>query len=93
MGGSESTLVRRIDSLTVDIRSTIAAVADAVHGAFTAANRPAELCVKFGIKVGGEAGIPYVTSTSGEATLEVSLTWRNTDADAHIVTRASLPSK
>ncbi len=58
-----------------DARETIVSVCRYVKGAFEEANHPDELKVKFGIKLGGELGIPYVTKGTGEATIEVEATW------------------
>lgn len=59
------------------LKETIAAVCVYVRDAFDKANKPHELQVKFGVKLSGEAGIPYLTKASGEAVLEVRATWKN----------------
>ena len=39
------------------------------------AHRPDKIEVEFGLKFGGEGGLPIVTKVSGEASLQVTLTW------------------
>lgn len=60
---------------------TIAAVCEYVRGAFDKANHPDDLKLKFGIKLGGSVGIPYVAKAAGEATIEIEATWKNPTAN------------
>ena len=60
----------------VDASETVVAVCNYIREAFVTASRPDELKLKFGIKLGGEAGIPYVTKGTGEATIEIEATWK-----------------
>ena len=38
--------------------------------------RPDELGLEFGVTLGGEAGIPFVTKGTAEATFKVTATWK-----------------
>jgi hypothetical protein len=67
-------------SRVTDARGTIASVCSYVRGAFQEANRPDELKLTFGIKLGGEIGIPYVTKGPADATIEIEATWRKDGA-------------
>lgn len=70
-------LENKLTNAAEAIDSTIAAVCGKVAGAFAAANRPDELTVKFGIKLAGKVGIPYITEGSSEAALNIEATWKN----------------
>tara|TARA_R110000851_G_scaffold65309_1_gene148429 strand:- start:1516 stop:1842 length:327 start_codon:yes stop_codon:yes gene_type:complete len=43
---------------------------------FSIENPPAEIGMEFGVDVGGEAGIPFVTKGTINANFKVSVTWR-----------------
>lgn len=60
-----------------DLRGTIAEVCNTVRNAFAEAVAPDELTVKFGIKLGGELGVPFVSRGTGEASIVVEATWKN----------------
>lgn len=60
-----------------DLRGTIAKVCHTVRDAFGEASAPDALTVKFGIKLGGELGIPFVSRGTGEASIVVEATWKN----------------
>jgi hypothetical protein len=38
--------------------------------------KPSELGLEFGISLGGELGVPFVTKGTGEATFTVTATWK-----------------
>ncbi|MCA9651544.1 MAG: hypothetical protein KC501_16610 [Myxococcales bacterium] len=59
-----------------DLRGTIAEVCRTVRDAFVEANAPDELSVTFGIKLGGELGVPFVSRGTGEASIVVAATWK-----------------
>lgn len=40
------------------------------------ASKPAECSIEFGINVGGEAGIPFVTKGTVGANFKVTITWK-----------------
>lgn len=54
------------------IREGCASVADNL---FAIPNPPAEIGMEFGVDVGGEAGIPFVTKGTINANFKVSVTW------------------
>lgn len=43
-------------------------------------NPPAEFCLEFGIDVGAEAGVPFITKGSMSANFKVSITWHKADS-------------
>lgn len=45
----------------------------------SAAARPNDLEIKFGIKIGGETGIPFVSKGVAEASIEVTARWKQKD--------------
>jgi hypothetical protein len=48
-------------------------------GLFDAINKipkPEKVAVEFGIKLGGEAGVPLLTKASGEANFKITVEWR-----------------
>lgn len=46
------------------------------YQAAAGAARPAELEIKFGVKLSGETGIPFVSKGAAEATIEVTAKWK-----------------
>ena len=64
-----------------DLRGTIARVCQTVRSAFGEASAPDALTVKFGIKLGGELGVPFVSRGTGEASIVVEATWKNERTD------------
>ncbi|APX12916.1 CU044_2847 family protein [Tateyamaria omphalii] len=50
--------------------------ANVAEGMFAIANPPEEIGMEFGIDVGGEAGIPFVTKGTMNANFKVSVVWR-----------------
>ena len=75
-GDSAEATAKRMEDLAGATKDTVASVCGYVLGAFEKANRPDELKVKFGLKLAGKAGIPFVTEGSGEAALEIEATWK-----------------
>jgi hypothetical protein len=61
-----------------DVGKAAADVCNEVYGqavnALTVA-RPDELVLEFGLTVGGEAGIPFVSKGTAEATFTITATW------------------
>lgn len=45
------------------------------YAAASSALRPDEIELKFGVKLGGKAGIPFVSEGSAEGTFEVTAKW------------------
>lgn len=72
-GGAEGALER-----LTEVGDRIGQVCNEVYEHTTAAlnvARPTELSLEFGLKLGGEAGIPFVTKGTAEATFTVKATW------------------
>jgi hypothetical protein len=55
---------------------TIANICKYVRHELEKIESPQEFKVKFGIKFGGEAGVPYLTKGTGEASLEIEAVWK-----------------
>jgi len=60
------------------IATTAAQVADAMRDKL----EPDELSLELGVKVGGEAGLWFFAKNSAEATITVTLTWKQPPAEA-----------
>jgi hypothetical protein len=72
-GSAEAALTR-----LADVGEQIGEVCNEVceHAtASLAGARPAELVLEFGLKLGGEAGLPFVAKGSAEATFTIRATW------------------
>jgi hypothetical protein len=74
-GGRVEAVIERVS----DLRGTIANVCGHVRSAFKEANHPDELKVSFGIKLGGELGVPFVSRGTGEASIIVEATWKKAE--------------
>jgi|HubBroStandDraft_6_1064221.scaffolds.fasta_scaffold115221_2 hypothetical protein len=73
-------IVGATEDMLVAVRNAVTDVCNMAYGAFQAANRPDEVVVKFGVKLGGKAGggwLVFVTEATGEATLEFEAKWTN----------------
>lgn len=68
-------VIERVDQL----RGTIAKVCDHIRSSFAEANHPDELKVSFGISLGGELGVPFVSRGTAEASIIVEATWKKGD--------------
>jgi hypothetical protein len=55
----------------------LAKVAEAVRDALVAANNPGKIEVEFGVELGGQMGLPLVTSGSAKANFKITLVWTN----------------
>jgi hypothetical protein len=69
-----SKMVRRLE----DIGATISEVCRSVQKKTLATigdDKPEELSLEFGIKLAGEAAIPFITSTSVEGSFKVTAKW------------------
>ena len=59
-------------------------IVDCGNGLFDAIRKlpsPDRVCIEFGIKFGGEAGVPMLTKASGEANFKISLEWKGNQHD------------
>ena len=59
-----------------EVRSLIVSCSRELEQAIAQIPKPSEVVVEFGIKFGGEAGLPMLTKVTGEATIQVSITWK-----------------
>jgi len=66
---------KRLDEVASLIRNSCSKMATGLLGM---ASSPAEIQMEFGVDVGGEAGVPFVTKGTINANFKVSVTWRNT---------------
>ena len=73
-------IVGATEDMMEAVQGAVKSVCHMAYGAFQAANRPDEISVKFGIKVGakGTGGwVVLVTEATGEATIEIQAKWTN----------------
>lgn len=66
--------IDRLHDLGASLTRTCAGLYRAVNAA-TDPVRPDEIELEFGIKLGGEAGIPFVSKGTAEASIVVTLRW------------------
>jgi hypothetical protein len=59
-----------------EVQELIVTCCSSLHESFTRLPRPEKVAVEFGIKLGGEAGVPMLTKASGEANFKVSVEWK-----------------
>ena len=91
-GGSATgrkNLVEATDQVLALVKDAVADVCRVAVGAFQEANRPDEIVVKFGVKLGARAGaaVVFVTEATGEATLSFEAKWTNAKPPAAGPTR------
>ena len=80
VGVSEGELAGVDDQIRklADFGESLTATCVALHGAMTKATKnikPDEMQLEFGLKLGGEAGVPFVAKGKAEANFAVRLTW------------------
>jgi hypothetical protein len=74
MAGAEEIVTERM----VLIASAVSGVCDQLYSGIRQTikkTQPQELTLEFGIKLGGKAGIPFVTEGSAEGTVKVTAKW------------------
>ena len=59
-----------------EVRSLIVSCSRELAQAIAEIPQPDEVVMEFGIKFGGETGVPMLTRLTGEATIQVSITWK-----------------
>ncbi len=67
--------IERVTDLGSFIRNACTQLYSSVKEAADAI-KPAEIEMTFGVKLGGEAGIPFVAKGTAEANVAVTLTWK-----------------
>ena len=73
-------IVGATEDMLAAVRRAVGDVCHLAYGAFQEANRPDEVTVRFGVKLGGTAGgnwVVFLTEATGEATLEFEAKWTN----------------
>jgi hypothetical protein len=73
--GGPQDLVNKIRLLGDTIGQTCADLVESAQ-AKLGKMKPSELGLEFGISLGGELGVPFVTKGTGEATFTVTATWK-----------------
>lgn len=63
------------DSMQQTVRSYAETVLTAVRTGVEGLPAPEKVTVEFGLQVGGEAGVPFVTKGTTQANVKVSLSW------------------
>ena len=59
-----------------EVRALIVSCSYELAQAISEIPKPDEVVAEFGIKFGGEAGVPMLTKVTGEAAIKVSITWK-----------------
>lgn len=59
-----------------EVQSLILMCCNSLHETLTRLPHPEKVAVEFGVKLGGEAGVPMLTKASGEANFKVSVEWK-----------------
>jgi len=70
-----------------DVKETIAGMCSYVQGAFEGGNAPDELKARFGIRLAGDTGVPFITKGGNEGTIQVEATWKKDAGDLAKATR------
>ncbi|MEN6441240.1 MAG: CU044_2847 family protein [Syntrophobacter sp.] len=63
------------DHLETTVRAYSSMVLDAIKSSTAGASSPEKVILEFGIQVGGQAGIPLITSGTAQANVKVSIQW------------------
>ncbi|HET9978551.1 MAG TPA: CU044_2847 family protein [Burkholderiaceae bacterium] len=59
-----------------DVQSLIATCCNSLYESLSQLPHPEKVAVEFGVKLGGEAGVPMLTKASGEANFKVHVEWK-----------------
>jgi hypothetical protein len=68
--------VDKVGRQFVEVQEVILACCNGLYEAIARLPRPEKVAVEFGIKLGGEAGVPMLTKASGEANFKISVEWK-----------------
>jgi hypothetical protein len=60
-----------------EIEDLVVTCCQSLKSALEKVSKPKEVELEFGVKVGGKAGIPFVTEGSGEANFKITVKWDN----------------
>jgi len=58
-----------------EVKSLITTVCNGLFEAVSNIPKPKEVVAEFGIKLGGEAAVPFITKVSAEGNFKVSIKW------------------
>jgi hypothetical protein len=67
----------RLEQIAASVRSAAQTLATAVTSLPV---KPQEFGLEFGLSLGGEAGIPYVTKGTVDTNFKVTITWKGNEA-------------
>jgi Trypsin-co-occurring domain 1 len=59
-----------------DVQGLIVTCCNSLYDALAQLPHPEKVAVEFGVKLGGEAGVPMLTKATGEANFKVSVEWK-----------------
>ena len=68
--------VTRIERQFPEVESLIVACCNGLHKSIAKIPAPDKLTVEFGVKFGGEAGVPVITKVIGECNFKVVIEWK-----------------
>jgi hypothetical protein len=75
-GAEEVVSVDEIKRTFADVKDVIAACCNNLYSAMENIPTPEKFAVEFGVKLGGETGVPFLTKASGEANFKVTVEWK-----------------
>ncbi len=61
-----------------EVQNLIVTCCNSLYESLARLPHPERVAVEFGVKLGGEAGVPMLTKASGEANFKVSIEWKPT---------------
>ena len=68
--------VDRLERQFAEVEQLILTCCNRLYATLTRMPQPERVVVEFGVKFGGEAGVPMLTKASGEANFKVSVEWK-----------------
>jgi hypothetical protein len=68
------------DEYKYKLKNTISNACNYLKNAVVEISDPDEINIEFGIKFGGEGGIPYITKVTGESSIKVSSKWNKKES-------------
>jgi len=74
--------IAKVGRQFAEVQDMILACCNGLYEALVRLPHPERVAVEFGVKLGGEAGVPMLTKASGEANFKVSVEWKPPPAKA-----------